>query len=59
MKQHKIDFIPGAAELGDFDATSTTVGVNPADELAAPLASVDQKDIRQVLRELHQAPRQR
>jgi hypothetical protein len=34
MKQHGIDYIPGAAELGDFDATSTTVGVNPAGELA-------------------------
>jgi len=34
MKQHDIDYIPGAAELGDFDATSTTVGINPAGELA-------------------------
>jgi len=34
MARHKIDFIPGAAELGDFDATSTTIAVNPADELA-------------------------
>ena len=34
MQQHKIDFIPGAAELGDFDATSTTIALNPADELA-------------------------
>src|ERR1019366_9137277 len=25
MAQHKIDYIPGAAELGDFDATSTTI----------------------------------
>ncbi|MEW6704130.1 MAG: coagulation factor 5/8 type domain-containing protein [Pseudomonadota bacterium] len=28
--QHGIGFIPGAAELGDFDATSTTVALNPA-----------------------------
>ncbi|MDO8501874.1 MAG: hypothetical protein Q7S20_08515 [Gemmatimonadaceae bacterium] len=34
MVQHRIDYIPGAAELGDFDATSTTIAVNPADELA-------------------------
>jgi hypothetical protein len=34
MKQHNIDYIPGAAELGDFDATSTTIAINPADELA-------------------------
>ncbi len=32
MRQHKIDYIPGAAELGDFDATSTTIAVNPGDE---------------------------
>ncbi|MFL6248539.1 MAG: coagulation factor 5/8 type domain-containing protein, partial [Thermoanaerobaculia bacterium] len=29
MKQHKIDYIPGSVELGDFDATSTTVALNP------------------------------
>jgi hypothetical protein len=29
-QRHRIDFIPGAAELGDFDATSTTVALNPA-----------------------------
>ncbi|MEO5579528.1 MAG: amylo-alpha-1,6-glucosidase, partial [Gemmatimonadaceae bacterium] len=34
MAQHKIDYIPGAAELGDFDATSTTIALNPAEELA-------------------------
>ena len=37
MKQHKISYIPGAAELGDFDATSTTVGVNPGGELGTAL----------------------
>ncbi|MBK7616933.1 MAG: discoidin domain-containing protein [Burkholderiales bacterium] len=30
MKQHGKTFIPGAAELGDFDATSTTVALSPA-----------------------------
>jgi len=34
MTQHHIYYIPGAAELGDFDATSTTIAVAPADELA-------------------------
>jgi hypothetical protein len=34
MSQHKIDYIPGAAELGDFDATSTTNALSPGDELA-------------------------
>jgi hypothetical protein len=33
MAMHGIDFIPGSVELGDFDATSTTVGVNPLDGL--------------------------
>jgi len=33
MKNHNIDYIPGCVELGDFDATSTTIGVQPANEL--------------------------
>ena len=40
MKTHGIDFIPGCAELGDFDATSSTVILSPAGEqaqLSAPL----------------------
>jgi hypothetical protein len=28
---HGIDFVPGAADRGDFDATSTTVGLAPGD----------------------------
>jgi hypothetical protein len=43
MKNHHIDYIPGAAELGDFDATSTTVGANPGGELGT---AIDQR-IRQ------------
>ncbi|WP_040673563.1 hypothetical protein [Rhodanobacter spathiphylli] len=27
--EHRIDYIPGAAELGDFDATSTTIALSP------------------------------
>ncbi len=34
MAAKGIDFIPGSVELGDFDATSTTIAVNPAGELA-------------------------
>jgi hypothetical protein len=34
MAQHNVDYIPGAADLGDFDATSTTVAVAPGGELA-------------------------
>lgn len=30
-RQHGIAYVPGAAELGDFDPTSTTVVLNPAD----------------------------
>jgi hypothetical protein len=34
MAHHRIDFIPGAADLGDLDATSTTIAVAPGGELA-------------------------
>ena len=34
MKARKIDYIPGCVELGDFDATSTTVALTPCNELA-------------------------
>jgi len=34
VKAHTIDFIPGCAELGDFDATSTTIALSPANEQA-------------------------
>ncbi len=33
MKNKKIDYIPGCAELGDFDATSTTIAISPCGEL--------------------------
>ena len=29
MTRHKIDYIPGCADLGDFDATSTTIALAP------------------------------
>ena len=29
---HAIDYLPGCAELGDFDATSTTIALSPAGE---------------------------
>lgn len=34
MALHGIDYIPGSVELGDFDATSTTIALAPAGELA-------------------------
>jgi hypothetical protein len=33
MKVRKINYIPGCAELGDFDATSTTIALTPCNEL--------------------------
>jgi hypothetical protein len=33
MTRHGIDYIPGSAELGDFDATSTTIAIDPGGEL--------------------------
>jgi hypothetical protein len=32
MAQHGIDFVPGAAELGDFDPTSTAIALDPCGE---------------------------
>jgi hypothetical protein len=33
MTMHNIDFIPGAVELGDFDVTATSIGVDPLGDL--------------------------
>jgi len=33
MKVRGIDYIPGCVELGDFDATSTTISLTPCNEL--------------------------
>ncbi len=33
MERHGISYIPGAAELGDFDFTSTAIAVDPVGEL--------------------------
>jgi hypothetical protein len=32
IRRHGIDYLPGAAELGDFDATSSTIALTPGDE---------------------------
>jgi hypothetical protein len=29
MQAHRIDYVPGCADLGDFDATSTTIALDP------------------------------
>ncbi len=33
MKTRKINYIPGCVELGDFDATSTTIALTPCNEI--------------------------
>ncbi|WP_116812696.1 discoidin domain-containing protein [Steroidobacter cummioxidans] len=33
MRMHKIDYLPGSAELGDFDPTSTTIALAPVGEM--------------------------
>jgi hypothetical protein len=35
VADHGIDYLPGCAELGDFDATSTTIALSPAGQQAA------------------------
>lgn len=35
MAAHRIDYIPGAADLGDFDPTSTTIALEPGGEQRA------------------------
>ena len=43
VAQHPIDYLPGAAELGDFDATSTTIALSPGDgQTWLPPALVEQ-----------------
>ncbi|MET0619419.1 MAG: carbohydrate-binding protein, partial [Thermoanaerobaculia bacterium] len=32
IAEKKLDFIPGSADLGDFDATSTTIALDPGEE---------------------------
>jgi hypothetical protein len=36
MRNHRIDYLPGCAELGDFDATSTTVALWPCGAAGLP-----------------------
>jgi hypothetical protein len=33
IKKENIEYIPGCVELGDFDATSTTIAISPCNEL--------------------------
>lgn len=45
VKAHAINFIPGCAELGDFDATSTTLALSPAGEQARLQSGALPKDL--------------
>ena len=56
MDQQHIDFLPGSVELGDFDATSTTVGIAPVGELASLPDTALRGHLRQVLGQLRAAP---
>lgn len=38
MRRHAIDYVPGCADLGDFDATSTTIALSPAGADGVPPA---------------------
>ena len=41
MAKHRIDYIPGCADLGDFDATSTTIALEPCEaEATLPRAAL-------------------
>ena len=42
MRTHAIPFVPGCADLGDFDATSTTIAFDPVQaDTVLPAAAVD------------------
>jgi hypothetical protein len=43
MAKHKIDYVPGCADLGDYDATSTTIALEPvqAPEAVIPRAALE------------------
>jgi hypothetical protein len=42
QKKHGVDYVPGCADMGDFDATSTTIALDPVDaEDVAGKANLD------------------
>ena len=41
MAVHHIDYIPGAADLGDFDPTSTTIALEPVGDEHLPKAALE------------------
>ena len=49
MARHGIDYVPGCADLGDFDATSTTVALDPAQAGVGPAAGRARAHLRALL----------
>lgn len=45
IARHGIDYLPGAAELGDFDPTSTTIALAPGGEQAGLADSILPEDL--------------
>ncbi len=49
VADHGIDYLPGCAELGDFDATSTTIALAPAGRAGRPAAGSAARNVRTLL----------
>jgi len=56
-EEKHIDFIPGAAELGDFDPTSTTIALAPAGELRNLPRDLVERTFERYWREVEQRQR--
>ncbi len=57
VKAKGIDFIPGSAELGDFDATSTTIALSPGGEQSRLPKALLENTFEDILARLRRAPR--
>ena len=55
IADHKIDYIPGSAELGDFDATSTAIAVT----LGAELSHLPQAELKRTFDAYYQHVQER
>ena len=47
--QHRIDYLPGAAELGDFDPASSTIAFAPGGDTSCRAEATDTPDFRALL----------
>jgi hypothetical protein len=41
QRVHGVDYVPGCADLGDFDATSTTIALDPVQAAGLPRAALE------------------